>query len=71
MTTLDAATYLHREADMGTVEPGKLADLVLLDSDPSRSVANLHRIVGVVRSGRFLSKQDLAAITERQADALK
>ena len=71
MTTLNAAIYLRREADMGTVEPGKLADLVLLDADPVRSAANLHRIAGVVRAGRYLSKQDLASMTELQAAALK
>ncbi|MEY2927518.1 MAG: hypothetical protein RL367_1995 [Pseudomonadota bacterium] len=71
MTTIDAATYLHREADMGSVAPGKLADLVLLDADPAKRVANLHGIAGVVRAGRFLSRQDLAAMTDRQAAALK
>ena len=71
MTTLNAAKYLHREADMGTVAPGKLADLVLLDANPALSAANLHKIAGVVRAGRFLSRADLAAIEQRQAEALK
>ena len=71
MTTLNAAKYLHREADMGTVAPGKLADLVLLDANPALSAANLHKIAGVVRAGRFLSRADLVAIEQRQAEALK
>lgn len=65
MATLDPAIYLHREADMGTVEPGKLADLVLLSADPAVSAANLHKIAGVVRAGRYLSRADLAAIENR------
>jgi predicted amidohydrolase YtcJ len=34
MMTADAAYALHEEADIGTLEPGKLADLVVLSSDP-------------------------------------
>lgn len=62
MATINPARYLGREADMGAVEPGKNADLVLLAADPTASAANLHRIVGVVRAGRYRARQDLDAI---------
>ena len=71
MSTIDPARYLHREAAMGTVAPGKAADLVLLGADPTKSVAAMHRITGVVRAGRFYDRTALDAIEARQADRLK
>ena len=56
---------------MGTVAPGKAADLVLLGADPTKSVAAMHRITGVVRAGRFYDRTALDAIEARQADRLK
>lgn len=71
MITLNAATFLHREGDMGAVEPGKVADLVLLDGDPTRDVANLHKVAAVVRGGRLLDRAALDAIQARAAAALR
>ena len=67
MTTLNPARYLHREATMGVVEPGKAADLVLLDADPTVAVTNLHKIGGLVHGGRYYSAEDLAAIRQQVA----
>lgn len=71
MTTIGPAIFLHREATMGTVEPGRSADLVLLKGDPVGSVANLHRIAAVVRAGRLLDRTDLDAIEHRVAASLE
>lgn len=70
MTTLDPAVFLHHEAAAGSVEPGKAADLVLLDGDPTASVANLHRVSAVVRAGRYLDRSALDAIAARARAAL-
>ena len=67
MTTLNAAQYLERTANMGTVEPGRNADLALLDANPLDSVANLGRIAAVVRAGFYHSKTQLDALRERVA----
>ncbi|MER6345081.1 amidohydrolase family protein [Streptomyces sp. NPDC001595] len=67
MATLRAAEFLGRTATMGTVAPGKAADLVLLEADPLESVGNLHRIAGVVRAGRHYSAAELTALKERAA----
>ncbi len=71
MTTLNPAAYLGRAADMGSVEAGKQADLVLLSANPVTNAANLHRITGVVRAGRVLSRGDLDAIAARAEAMLK
>ena len=39
VATRNGAIYLEREADIGTVEPGKRADLVLIEGDPTRDLA--------------------------------
>lgn len=67
MTTVNAADYLGRSDAMGTVEPGKDADLVLLDADPLTQVENLHRIAGVVRAGFHHSRRDLDAMKSKVA----
>ena len=64
MTTINAAEFLGRADTMGTVEPGKDADLVLLRANPVDDAANLHDIAGVVRAGRYYSSEVLAATVE-------
>ena len=61
MTTINAAEFLGRTATLGTVEPGKDADIVLLSANPVENVAHLHDIAGVVRAGRYYSPETLTA----------
>lgn len=65
MTTSDAADFLGRSATMGGVAVGHNADLVLLDGDPTKDVANLHRIAGVVRAGFYYDARRLAGLKDR------
>ncbi|HEX2484357.1 MAG TPA: nuclear transport factor 2 family protein, partial [Myxococcota bacterium] len=67
LATLDGAAFLGRAAELGAVEVGKDADLVLLEANPLESVENLHRIAGVVRAGFHHSKSDLEALKHRVA----
>ncbi|MGY0021433.1 amidohydrolase family protein [Streptomyces sp. YJ-C3] len=69
MLTLSAAEFLGTTDTMGTVEPGKIADLVLLDADPVESAAHLHGVGGVVRAGRYYGASDLTALKDRLATA--
>ena len=52
--TVNAATFLGKANEFGTVEVGKRADLVLLDDDPLQDVANTSRYAGVMVRGRWL-----------------
>ena len=47
---------------LGTIEVGKLADLVLLDADPLAAITNTTRIAAVVANGRLLEEPDLQGL---------
>ncbi len=65
MTTSLPARFLSREDTMGSVAPGRGANLVLLDGDPTAAVENLHRVHGVVRAGRLYTRSDLDLLLAR------
>ena len=60
--TLGAARYLEMSDSLGTIAPGQLADLVLLDGDPLRDIRNVRRVGTVVLDGRVLERRDLDAL---------
>lgn len=51
--TLENARYFRIENRLGSVEPGKLADLVLVEGDPLKDIANMRRIKRVMLNGRW------------------
>ncbi len=56
-----AARIIGAEQDLGTIELGKWADLVLLDADPSADIRNTRRIRAVMQAGRLLDRDALRA----------
>jgi len=56
--TESAARALGLEAEIGTVEPGKVADLLVLDADPLADLADVRRVAYVLRSGRTVVQGD-------------
>jgi Imidazolonepropionase and related amidohydrolases len=63
--TLNGAEFLGRTDDMGTVDVGKNADLVLLNANPIESVQNLHKIDAVIRAGAYHDKKELDSMKEK------
>ncbi|MGA8273275.1 MAG: amidohydrolase family protein [Candidatus Sulfotelmatobacter sp.] len=57
--TLNPARFMGMEDRLGTIEKGKLADLVLLDANPLDDIRNTQKIAAVVVNGRYLSRSDL------------
>ena len=66
--TLNPARFLGRD-DMGSVDRGKIADLVLLQANPLDKIDNTRRIDAVVLNGRYLSHAELARIRKGIEDA--
>ena len=66
--TLAPARLLGWSSVMGSVETGKIADLILLDGKPLEDIGNARRIAGVFAQGRYYSRKDLDAMVmgERQ-----
>lgn len=69
MATVNAAAYLGRGDEMGVIQPGRDADMVILDKNPLDRVENLHAIVGVVRAGVYFSKAKLDSMRDEVANS--
>jgi len=64
---LRSATYKPAEFfgmldDLGTVEEGKLADLLLLAANPLDNISNTQRVNAVIADGRLYERSDLDAV---------
>ncbi|QEA17315.1 amidohydrolase family protein [Novosphingobium ginsenosidimutans] len=66
--TIEAARSLGYDADVGSLEPGKLADLVVLDADPTKDIRNSDKISKVMIGGRLL---DAATLNEELTGSRK
>jgi tetratricopeptide (TPR) repeat protein len=60
--TLNPARFFGKDKDLGTIEKGKLADLVLLDANPLDDIANTRKINAVVYRGNLYARPALDAM---------
>lgn len=63
--TINPALFWNKRSDYGTVEVGRVADLVLLVENPLTDIRNTRTIAGVVADGRYLSAVDLTQLRLR------
>jgi Tol biopolymer transport system component/imidazolonepropionase-like amidohydrolase len=51
--TLSGAEYIGMEKDLGSIEPGKLADMIVLEKNPLENIRNSESILYVMKNGRL------------------
>lgn len=69
--TLNSATAIGRHGEFGSIEPGKYADLVILEQDPRDDIANTLSITHVMKNGRLYDAETLEEIWPARAESHK
>jgi imidazolonepropionase-like amidohydrolase len=69
--TVNPAILFNKTADLGSVQKGKLADLVLLDADPLIDINNTARVWAVLVNGRLVDSAERTKILDAEAERRK
>jgi len=67
IATLEAAISVGADAHLGTIVPGKFADLVLLDADPLEDIRHTQAIWRVIKGGWVFNPQGLRPLSRQTA----
>ncbi|MFQ5570101.1 MAG: amidohydrolase family protein [Rhodothermales bacterium] len=69
VATLIGADAIGFDGDLGSIEPGKLADLIVLDANPLDDIRNTNTIRYVMKNGRLYESDTLHEVYPRQREA--
>ena len=59
IATLGAATVMHHEKELGSVEVGKFADFVLIDGDPTTNISDIRKVRTIVKDGNVFDAAEI------------
>ena len=59
LATLGAARVVKRDNELGSIAPGKLADMILVDGDPTAHISDIRRVKTVVKDGVVFQVADM------------
>jgi imidazolonepropionase-like amidohydrolase len=59
IATLVAARVMKHDDERGSIAPGKLADVILVDGDPSTNISDIRKVSTVVRNGVVYKSADI------------
>src|SRR5262249_4532982 len=71
------ATVMHRDDRLGSITPGKLADLVIVDGDPTTNISDVRNVRTVVKDGNVFDAGEGAAaiggrpLHDRESDVVQ
>lgn len=66
VATIHGANAIGMEQDLGSLEPGKLADLIVLDANPLEDIHNTNTVRYVMKNGRLYEGETLNEVWPRQ-----
>ncbi|NVJ64914.1 MAG: PD40 domain-containing protein [Gammaproteobacteria bacterium] len=69
--TIDGAKVLGMEKDLGSIEVGKLADLVILDADPLEKLRNTEKVTMVMLNGRLYEAATMNQVAPQKLERAK
>jgi len=64
MATVNAAEVLRVDDEFGTIEPGKVADMILSRDNPMTDLSTLRQPAAVIKNGQWLDRNALAMLDE-------
>lgn len=70
-STRNPAKFLGKLDSLGTIEKGKIADLVLLEANPVEDIQNIRQIAAVILGGRLILKPELQMMLDRVESDVK
>ncbi len=59
MATYTAAKVMKKDGELGSIAPGKLADLVLVNGDPTSNISDIRKVDTVVKGGAVMYPSEL------------
>jgi imidazolonepropionase-like amidohydrolase len=60
IATLNGAIFLGKEREFGSIEEGKIADMILLAADPTEDINNAKKILQVIKGGQIIDRSRLS-----------
>jgi adenine deaminase len=69
--TINGANYLGMDKEIGSLEPGKLADMVVLDDNPLEDIRNTESVRYVIVNGRLYDAESMNEIGNREKPRLR
>ncbi len=59
MATIEAATLMHRDRELGSITAGKFADVILVNGDPTKRISDIRNIDLVIKNGELYTPSEM------------